>query len=156
VDILALTTAQHAIVDWELFLDIVKQSRTAGAVYWALWLARTWIDAPVPDLVLQRLAPPALTRGVLAGILEPRHILDRELPAEGQRLLRLLFDLSYYGGCTIHDQFAYLWGRLVAPTGAAAGQSPLRRAADIAGPERVVRLYQLTAATCRLLARRGT
>ena len=56
-DLLALTTHYRSDFDWDLFLSIVKGARTAGAVYWPLRLARAWLNAPVPESVLDALAP---------------------------------------------------------------------------------------------------
>jgi hypothetical protein len=119
-DILALTTRRNIRLDWSFFLDLVARSRTAGAVYWPLFLSRRWLGAPVPSWVLTRLAPPSPIRNLLARIAEPGFILDRQSPAGAgsAALYEVLLSVSLHTACSVRQQAAGLIEALLLSDGA--------------------------------------
>ena len=115
-DVLAITGRCAGDLDWSLFLERVRRSRTAGATYWPLWLSRAWLGAPVPDWVLSALAPTRLARRFLADAFEPQRVLGaRPMPETSDEVLAAgLVELSLYTGCSLSTQAAAL-GRVLFP-----------------------------------------
>jgi hypothetical protein len=156
VDILTLTTDSQPAVDWHLFLAIVRQTRTAGAVYWPLYLSQTWLQAPVPDFVLDRLAPPALMRRLLQSVIESPYVLNGNAPrgAGTSVLYNLLRELSLYSGCSGREQAGAVWQSLFPPTDAVGHlptdvtRSPLRYLLRLWYP---IRLVRGLSASCNLV-----
>lgn len=105
-DILAITTTFGHDLDWSLLVDTVRCSRTAGAVFWPLWLSHTWLGAPIPDGVLTRLGVPGAMRRLVEVVAQPRYVLGNEEPSDpgSEVLYRLILDLSLYGGCSTREQ----------------------------------------------------
>ncbi|MGI5835863.1 MAG: nucleotidyltransferase family protein [Chloroflexota bacterium] len=147
VDLLAITTAWARDLDWDLFLEVIDRSRTAGAVYWPLLLARRWLEAPVPENVLSSLAPSKAMGRLMADIATPEYLLGDRVP-EGRGsdvLYNLLLNLSLYQGCSPFRQaHAMLLG--IFPTPDAVGHLPeevassrLRYTTYIGNPARMAR-----------------
>jgi hypothetical protein len=156
-DLLALTTHYRSDLDWDLFLSIVKHARTAGAVYWPLRLARAWLNAPVPESVLDALAPAPVLDRVLAAFAEPANILDRrERVGDNDVLSELVLDLSLRTGCSWAEQIRSCGRSLFPPPSGvshltpAVTQSPWRYAAHLSRPARLAHGW---VAVNRLIAR---
>jgi len=147
VDILGLANGQAGPVDWEGFLQSVKAARTSGAVYWPLRMAREWLDAPIPNPVLDALSPPVGLRKLLAGFLDPDFLLEGRPPSElgAAALFGLLRDLSMYTGCSARVQAWALWRYSFPPPDdvghlpAEVTQKPVRFTAYLANPLRLSR-----------------
>jgi hypothetical protein len=146
-DILALTSRGSDPVDWDVLLDTAKRTRTAGAIYWPLRLGQRWLDAPVPEHVLTRLAPPAATRRLIERVLETSYVLDDRTPPEwgANVLYNLVRELSLYGGCSGSAQAGAVITTLFPPRHAIrhlsedVTRSHLRYAAHWWNPPRLVR-----------------
>jgi hypothetical protein len=93
-------------MDWQEFVRTVRSSRTAGAVYWPLYLAGSWLGAAVPDGVLAALAPWGLLRKLVGAGLQPAAVLNGpgQLGPGGDVLYRLLIDVSLHTGCPVPTQ----------------------------------------------------
>ena len=158
VDILALTTAPSTDLDWHLLTETVRASRTAGAVYWLLRLSHELLGAPVPAMVLHRLAPAQPLRRLAELVLDSPYILDGRAP-DGPGIA-VLYDLvrevSLYGGCPITDQLGAVWRAVFPPPDAITHLPPettrsrARYFAKLAQPRRLARGV---VAVGRLLAR---
>lgn len=111
-DILAISTCCNGGLNWDLFLETVRRSRTAGAVYWPLRFSRAWVGAPIPDAVLSCLAPPTVSRRLVGAVAEPRYILDNDVPLErgSGALYRMLLDFSLYDARSTGEQLALYLG----------------------------------------------
>ncbi|MEA2641256.1 MAG: hypothetical protein QOF51_2650 [Chloroflexota bacterium] len=111
VDILAMTDCAREPLDWDLLLDTVQQTRTAGAVYWPLRLSQDWFGATIPPFVLDRLAPSRITRGLMERVIESPYIVNERAPEElGTSVLyRLVREFSLYSGCSVLAQMGALW-----------------------------------------------
>lgn len=146
MDILVLTSGPEGL-DWDLFINTVLSSQTAGAVYWPLRLSRVWLGAPVPDFVLARIAPTTLLRRAMEPVLESSFILDGQAP-EGLGsgvLYSLVRELSLHTGCSTGEQLATIWRCLFPPPAAITHlpedvrQSSLRYALQLGHPGRAAR-----------------
>jgi hypothetical protein len=143
-DIFALATRNADRIDWPGLVELARRSRSAGAVYWPLWLSREWLGTDVPEAVLGALAPAAPVRRVVGLIADRGYALgSRPAPAQ-QVLYQILLDFSLYGGCSTREQ-ALALVRGCFPSRAAVGHLPvqvtrsrLRYAAYLAHPRRVV------------------
>lgn len=68
----------HCEIDWDLFLEKVKQSHTKSAVYLSLWIPTSLFNTQVPEYVLEDLKPKkrkleVLCKGLAnAGLLHPK------------------------------------------------------------------------------------
>lgn len=110
MDILVLTTCPEQM-DWDVLLTTCLTSQLAGAVYWPLRLSRDWLDAPVPDSVLARLAPNRSLRWAMEPVLDSAYVLDGRVP-EGlgsNVLYSLVRELSLYTGCSFGQQLSAVW-----------------------------------------------
>ena len=105
-DMLSIANGPWLEVDWRLFLETVKRSGAAGAVYWPLRLCRDWLSASIPGFVLDALAPRAPIRHLVAAIATPRYFLAVDAPAgTGNAVLyNLLLGLSLHTGCSTMRQ----------------------------------------------------
>ncbi len=147
VDVLALTTRSQPPLDWERFVMVVEQTRAAGAVYWPLRLARLWLEAAVPEPVLDRLAPPGMLKRLTQPIMQSPYVLHGIAPSGAGMvvLYNLLRELSLYGGCSLHEQAGAVWRTLMPPPEAVNHLSPavtrsrLRYAARLWYPPRLGR-----------------
>jgi hypothetical protein len=145
-DILALTSGPEP-VDWDLLIEIVRQSGTSGSVYWPLRLGHVWLGAPIPEFVLTRLAPPRLMRRPIHRVMESPYFLDGQAPdgLGASVLYNLVRELSLHVGCSVREQLAAARRCLfpspdaVAHLPEAVSQSPLRYAAYLVDPRRVAR-----------------
>lgn len=117
-DIRALIQAHGRSIDWDFFVETVRDSRTAGAVYWPLLMSRGWLGAEVPQVVLDRLRPPPPLGHLLAPfatstfIHQERGVTDRQ----NEALLGVLRDVSLRGGCPVWTQLAALWTAVFRPS----------------------------------------
>lgn len=147
VDVLGLTSSSRLSLDWDVVLDSVRATRSAGGVYWPLRLSRHWLGAPVPDRVLAALAPPAPMRRLMEPVLESSYVLDGQAPPEwGAKVLyRLLREISLYGGCSAPQQMGAAVRGLFPATddithlAPDVTQSRLRYAAALWNPPRLAR-----------------
>jgi hypothetical protein len=154
VDILALTSQAQPAVDWGRFVSVAEQTRTAGAVYWPLYLSQVWLQARVPDGVLRRLAPPAVARRLLESVIESPYVLSGNAPSgTGSAVLyNLLRELSLYGGCSLSEQARAVWRTLFPHTDGVAHLPPeitgsrLRYASHLWYPLRLARGVMATGA----------
>ncbi len=105
-DILAITTHFGNDLDWNAFLTETRRSRTVGAVYWPLWLSRSWLGAPIPDEVFSSLAVPAALVKAMEVVATPAQILDHQVPTgPGNAVLyTVILDWSLHAGCSRHEQ----------------------------------------------------
>lgn len=158
VDILALTTSSLADVDWDLLVETVRASRTAGAVYWPLRLSRDLLGAPVPAMVLEQLAPGWPLRRLAELVLDSPYALDGQVPSgAGVRVLHdVVREVSLYSGCPTPYQIGALWrGFFPSPESVthlsrATTDSRIRYLANLTHP---LRLMRGLIAIARLLAR---
>jgi hypothetical protein len=164
VDVLALTTSSRPALDWDRFLAVVEQTRTGGAVYWTLRLTHVWLQAPVPDFVLNRLAPPAMVKRLMQAVIESPYVLSGNAPtgAGTAVLYNLLRELSLYGGCSLREQAGAVWRTLLPPPETvdhlppAVTRSRLRYAARLWYPLRLARGFLAAGALItRLLLKSG-
>jgi hypothetical protein len=129
VDIMAMTTRWEDKLDWDFFLESVRRSGAASAVYWALSLSRLWLGARVPSLVLSRLEPPAPIRKVMVLLSDPRFLLDQRTPA-GQgtdTLYDALVRITAATGCPAHELALVLAKSLFPPRRTALAPSAYTR-----------------------------
>jgi hypothetical protein len=146
-DILALTSYTAHAMDWDLLLDTVRRTRTAGAIYWPLRLSQHWLGASIPDVVLRQLAPPTATRRLIERVIESPYILDGHAPAErgASVLYNAVLELSLYGGCSARAQLGAAVATLFPPRDAISHlpaditESQLRYATHWWNPPRLVR-----------------
>ncbi|MBE6732988.1 MAG: hypothetical protein E7561_03220 [Ruminococcaceae bacterium] len=68
----------HCEIDWDLFLEKVKQSHTKSAIYLSLWIPTCLFDTQIPQYVLEALRPKKRKLMVLCkglsntGLLHPK------------------------------------------------------------------------------------
>jgi hypothetical protein len=143
-DVLAITLA-HSI-DWPRFVASVIRSRAAGAVYWPLRLSRQWLEAPIPDAVLARLAPSAVVQWLTEPVMASPYVLDGRAPTGGGGVLySAMRELSLYSGCSTSLQLGAVT-RAVFPARDRVGhlsadlkRSRLRYSAYLTRPHRLAR-----------------
>ncbi len=126
VDILAITTSAAPPVDWDRFVAVVHRTRTAGAVYWPLYLSAAWLQARVPTFVLVQLAPPRALRRLQEVVLQSPYALNGKAPPGGGSavLYSMLRELSLYGGCPPRAQARAVLRSLFPPPHAIAHLPP--------------------------------
>lgn len=73
IDRLVRLPEQH--LDWERVTTLARRWRVTGQLSFALGLARTLFDTPVPEAVLDHVAPSALRRALVARLAGPRPLL---------------------------------------------------------------------------------
>jgi hypothetical protein len=123
VDILAITTKSADHLDWDLLVNTVRLARTAGAVYWPLWLSRTYLGAPVPETVLASLAPSSVVRRAVAATFDSEYFWDDTSPAARDALNQTLVQVSLHTGCSTIKQARVLL-RCIFPPPDAVGHLP--------------------------------
>lgn len=62
--------------DWDSLIDAVGDAEVATAVYFSLDIARSLLGSPVPDEVLDRLAPDPVRQRLVGGMLRRASIFD--------------------------------------------------------------------------------
>jgi hypothetical protein len=147
VDILAIVDRSAEQVDWDSFVRGVSAARTAGAVHWPLWLARSWLGAAIPTDTTEALAPPRVLGRLVGQALRPASLLEeRRLPGPGGDVLfRVLVDASLRAGCPAGVQLGSAARGLFPPPQrvghlpADVRMSPVRYAAFLARPRRLAR-----------------
>jgi hypothetical protein len=145
-DILAIVSGPEPI-DWDAMVGTTRASRTQGAVYWPLWLAREWLGAPIPNGVLDQLAPPLLLRRVIAAVLDSEYVIDSTSACDpgAEVLYGAVSELSLLSGCPSRQQLgAFL--RCLFPGREAVGHLPhaltssrLQYGAHLGRPRRLAR-----------------
>jgi len=79
VDLAELLHAANGIFDWGRLVDLARAGRVSSAAHAALLMSRQFVGAPVPDAVLDELAPRLYRRMWLRWYLaRSRTILDRK------------------------------------------------------------------------------
>ncbi len=144
-DVLAITTAGAAPVDWDQFVATTRAARASGAAYWPLWLSRRWLNAPIPDEVLTSLAPSRWLRQIVALVIDSPGLLDRRVSARSDVLDELLLDLALVSGCAWRSQLGVLLQALFPPPDRlghlppSVTRSRLRYGAHLLRPTRLAR-----------------
>ncbi len=98
-DILAISSGRANEIDWHLLVQTTRQSRAAGAVFWPLLLARSLLEAPIPEAVLRRLSPSTALRRVVHASTSPEYILTDHRSRIADPLHRLLRLAALFDGC---------------------------------------------------------
>jgi hypothetical protein len=145
VDVMALTT--HAAINWDLFVQTVSETRTAGAVYWPLRLSQLWLQARVPSQVLARLGPAAPLHRVMQVVIESPYVLNAntQAPSSMSVLYGVVREMSLYSGCSFREQAGSVWRSLfphpedVMHLPPEVSRSRLRYALHLLYPPRLVR-----------------
>ena len=157
-DLLALS--RYGDVDWEQVASVARSSRMDGAVVWPLALARSWLDAPIPTPVLQKLLPAQPLRRLIGVAASSGYILDRTAISDDGTAVAYdrLLELSLLGQSSIRGRGKMLLGGLFPLSDYVPRQASdvpgtaAQRALHLVHPVRIARGIK---AMAKLIAQRG-
>ncbi len=68
-DLTEVIKLKKSELNWQSLVQKVKESRIAGIMYYTLWYARQFLEAPVPEYVLKELTPNWCRKSMLDALL---------------------------------------------------------------------------------------